>query len=169
RLTFARPYHGCEMKHARRPLLLSEQRLQRLSLWLALSVAWFAAHVIAHLAPCAAERMLTGYARHARLLLVVRAVRAAGFRRGAIHADMRRLLGRAVAGAALRRAWRAGPLSQRAGAICAALAAPERWVAHIAKRLQRGFTKLRRLPAPRRTRVNVLAQAPHATSVINSS
>jgi hypothetical protein len=157
------------MKHARRPLLLSEQRLQRLSLWLALSVAWFAAHVVARLAPRAAERMLTDYARHARLLLVIGAVRAAGFRRGALHGDMRRLLGRAVAGAALRRALRTGSLSQRARAICAALAAPERWVAHIAKRLQRGFTKLRRLPAPRRTRVTTLAQAPHAASIINST
>jgi hypothetical protein len=64
---------------------------------------------------------------------------------------MRRLTGRGAAGAALRRALRKGALSQRARAICAALAAPERSVAQIVKRLQRGFTKLRRLPAPRRT------------------
>jgi hypothetical protein len=135
------------MKHAPRPRPASEPRLQRLSLWLALTVAWFAAHVLAHLAPRAAGRILTQYARDARLLLVIRAVKAAPFRRGAIHADMRRLTGRAAAGAALRRALRKGR-SQRARAICAALAAPNRWVAQIVKRLQRGFTKLRRLPAP---------------------
>ena len=42
---------------------------------------------------------------------------------------MRRLTGRAAVGAALRRALRKGALSQRARAICAALAAPDRWVA----------------------------------------
>ncbi|MES1158910.1 MAG: hypothetical protein ABUL42_03345 [Terricaulis silvestris] len=139
------------MKHTPRPRLASEQRLQRLSLWLALTVAWFAAHMLAHLAPRAAGRMLTEYARDARMLLVIRAVKTAAFRRSGIHADMRRLTGRAAAGAALRRALRKGPLSQRARAICAALAAPDRWVGQIAKRLQRGFTKLRRLPAPRGT------------------
>jgi hypothetical protein len=148
----ARPYHPRGMKHTPRPRLASEQRLRRLSLWLALTIAWFAAHVLAHLAPRAAGRVLTEHARHARLLLVIRAAKAAAFRRGAIHADMRRLTCRAVAGAALRRALRNGALSQRARAICAALAAPDRWVAQIVKRLQRGFTKLRRLPALRRTR-----------------
>jgi hypothetical protein len=140
------------MKHTLRPRLVSEQRLTRLSLWLALTVAWFAAHVLARLAPAAAARVLAGHARHARLLLVTRAARAVAFRRGAIHADMRRLTCRGAAGGALRRALRKGAPSERVRAIGNALAAPERWVAKIAKRLQRGFTKLRRLPAPRRTR-----------------
>jgi hypothetical protein len=147
------------MKHTPRPRLASEQRLQRLSLWLALTAAWFAAHVLAHLAPRAAGRVLTEYSRDARLLLVIRAVKAAAFRRGAIHADMRRLTCRAAAGAALRRALRKGALSQRARAICAALAAPDRWIARIVKRLQRGFTKLRRLPAPRRARTTCVQSA----------
>jgi hypothetical protein len=148
------------MKHTPRPRLVSELSLQRLSLWLALTVAWFAAHVLAHLAPRAAGRVLTEHARNARLLLVIRAVKAAAFRRSGIHADMRRLTGRAAAGAALRRALRKGPLSQRARTICTALAAPDRWVAQIVKRLQRGFTKLRRLPAPRRTRATFVQSAP---------
>jgi hypothetical protein len=157
------------MKHTTRPLLPSEQRLQRLSLWLALTIAWFAAHVLAHVAPRAAKGVLTQYARNARLLLVIRAVKAACFRRGVVHADMRRLTCRAAAGAVLRRALRNGALGQRARAICNALAEPERWIAQIAKRLQCGFTKLRRLPAPRRTRANAIAQAPQCASVINSS
>ncbi len=157
------------MKHTTRPRLPSEQRIQRLSLWLALTIAWFAAHVLAHLAPRAARGVLMEYARHARLLLLIRAVRAVSFRRGAMHADMRRLTCRAVFGGALRRALRKGALRDRIRALCAALAAPERWIAHIARRLQRGFTKLRRLPAPRRTRVNANAQAPHETTVVNTS
>jgi hypothetical protein len=157
------------MKHTIRPQLPSEQRLRRLSLWLALTIAWFAAHVLAPLAPRAARGVLTDYARNVRLLLVIRAVKAVAFRRGVVHADMRRLTCRAVAGPALRRALRKGALSQRARALFTALAAPERWIARIAKRLQRGFTKLRRLPAPRRTRAKAIAQALQGASVINSS
>ncbi len=157
------------MKHTTRPLLPSAQRLQRLSLWLALTIAWFAAHVLAHLAPRGARALLNEYARHARLLLVIRAVKAVAFRRGVVHADMRRLTCRAAAGAVLRRALRRGALSQRVRALCAALAAPERWIARIAQRLQRGFTKLRRLPTPRRTRADAIAHAPRAAGVINSS
>lgn len=151
------------MKHTPRPLLLSEQRLARLSLWLALTVTWFVAHVLARLAPHAAARVLTEHARYARLILVVRAVRAAAFRRGFIHADMRRLTCRAVAGPALRRALRS------ASALCDALAAPERWIAQIVRRLKRGFTKLRALPAPRRTRISAPTFAPNSARVINSS
>jgi hypothetical protein len=157
------------MKHTIRPLLPSAQRLQRLSLWLALTIAWFAAHVLAHVAPRAAKGVLSQYARNARLLLVIRAVKAVAFRRGAMHADMRRLTCRAAAGGVLRRALRKGALNQRVRALHAALAAPERWIAQIAKRLRRGFTKLRRLPAPRRTRATVVAQAQQGASVINSS
>ncbi len=157
------------MKHTHRPVLPTAQRLQRLGLWLALTVAWFAAHVLAHVAPRGARGLLNEYARHARLLLVIRAVKSVAFRRGVVHADMRRLTCRAAAGAVLRRALRRGALSQRARALCNALAEPERWIARIAKRLQRGFTKLRRQPSPRRTRVKALAQAPRAASAVNSS
>ncbi|MES1158948.1 MAG: hypothetical protein ABUL42_03540 [Terricaulis silvestris] len=160
---------AAKMKHAPRPPLPSDQRLARLSLWLALTVAWFAANVLARIAPHAAALVLTEHARHARLLLVARAVKAAAFRRGFIHAHMRRLTCRGVAGAALRRALRTGALNQRARAIAEALAAPERWIAHIVRRLKRRFTKLRRLPAPRRTRARIIALAPPAASAINSS
>jgi hypothetical protein len=157
------------MNHTPRPPALSDQRIARLSLWLALTIAWFAAHVLARLAPRAAAEILSEHARHARLLLVARAVKAAAFRRGVIHADMRRLTCRAVAGAALRRALRTGPHARRARALCDALAAPERWLAHIVRRLRRGFTKLVRLPMPRRTRVHAIAIAPRMADAINSS
>jgi hypothetical protein len=160
---------AAEMKHAPCPPLPSDQRLARLSLWLALTVAWFAAHVLAWIAPHAAVRILTDHARHARLLLVTRAVKAAAFRRGFIHADMRRLACRSVAGAALRRGLRTGALSQRARAIGEALAAPERWIAYIVRRLKRRFTKLGRLPTPRRTRARAIALAPPTASAVNSS
>lgn len=160
---------AAKMKHTPCPPLPSDQRLARLSLWLALTVAWFAANVLARIAPHASARVLTEHARHARLLLVTRAVKAAAFRRGLIHADMRRLTCRSVAGAALRRALRTGALSQRACAIAEALAAPERWIAYIARLLKRRFTKLRRLPTPRRTRARIMALAPPAANAVNSS
>jgi hypothetical protein len=57
----------------------------------------------------------------------------------------------------LRRALRS---ADRARALCAVLAAAERWIAHITRRLQRGLTKLRRLPKPRRVRLSAIARAP---------
>ncbi|MES1202834.1 MAG: hypothetical protein ABUS57_15465 [Pseudomonadota bacterium] len=118
------------MNEAPRPQSVSAQRLLRLSLWLRLTVSWFAAHVLALTAPQTAARFLAKHARDARMLLVSRAVKAAGFRRGGvIAADMRRLTGRGVAGVKLRRALRTGTFSQRAHAICDALAAPDCWPA----------------------------------------
>jgi hypothetical protein len=149
-----------------RPSRISDQRLQRLSLWLALTVAWFAAHVLGRIAPQAAARMLTQHAHGARILLTLRAVRRIGFkarRRGALPIDMRRLTSRGAAGAALRRALRKGTPSARAGALCAVLANAERWIAHIAHRLERGFTKLRCLPKPRRVKLRATASAPLST------
>ncbi|HWA22198.1 MAG TPA: hypothetical protein VG735_07380 [Caulobacterales bacterium] len=158
------------MNETPRPHLVSAQRLLRLSLWLRLTVSWFAAQVLALTAPRAAACFLEKYARDARMLLVLRAVKAAGFRRGGvITADMRRLTGRGVAGVKLRRALRTGTFSQRACAICDALAAPDRWIAYIVKRLQRGFTKLQRAPAVVRKKVRVARAAPRMGEAINSS
>jgi hypothetical protein len=149
---------------------VSEQRLERLSLWLALSVAWFAAHVLARLAPEAAARIVDEYARHARLLLVARALRRAPLRRLPGRAGVRRLTCRAVAGGALRRALNAGPHRRRVHEICAVLASPERWVARIVRRLRRGFTKRGGLPAPRRRLgASLLPPAPQTPRTINSS
>ena len=131
-----------------RPSRLTDQRLQRLSLWLALTIAWFAAHVLNTLAPKAAARLSSQHAHYARMLLVLHAVRRLAFtapRRGPIPIDARNYTTRRVAGAALRRALRQGPR-----ALCAILAAPERWVALVVRRLARGLTKLRRLPKVRR-------------------
>jgi hypothetical protein len=159
-----------EMNVAPRPHLVSAQRLLRLSLWLRLTVSWFAAHVLALTAPQAAACILAKHARDTRMLLVLRAVKAAGFRRrGVITADMRRLTGRGVAGVKLRRELRTGTFSQRARAICDALAAPDRWIAYIVKRLRRGFTKLQRAPALVREKVQITRAAPRMGDAINSS
>jgi hypothetical protein len=116
------------------------------------------------------------HARDARNVLALRAIRRIGFkapRRGPIPIDIRRLTARGAAGAALRRAFRHKTLAGRARALCAMLAEPERWIAHIAKRLRRGFTRLRALPRPRRAQLRPIACAPlsalHAAVALNSS
>ncbi|MES1158535.1 MAG: hypothetical protein ABUL42_01440 [Terricaulis silvestris] len=158
------------MNEAPRPQSVSAQRLSRLSLWLRLTVSWFAAHVLALAAPQAAACFLAKHARDTRMLLVSRAVKAARFRRGGvITADMRRLTSRGVAGVKLRRALHTGTFSQRARAICDALAAPDRWIAYIVKRLRRGFTKLQRAPALGREKVTIVRAAPSPRDAINSS
>lgn len=128
---------------------ITEHHLQRLCLWLALVVARLAAPVLNAIAPRAIARLLDEYARTARLLLVARAINHIAFkapRRGPLPVDFRRHTLRRVAGASLRRALRG---HDRARALVACLADAERWIAHIARRLQRGLTKLRRLPRPR--------------------
>jgi hypothetical protein len=143
-----------------------------LSLWLTLTIAWFAAHVLAHVAPQAAARMLTQYARDAGVLLVVRALKQIippAARRSHLPQDIRRLTCRAVAGARLRRALHTGTLIERARAIADAVTNPERWVAHIVRRMQRRFTRMRRLPAPIRTPARAIAPTLRAASAINSS
>jgi hypothetical protein len=145
-----------------RSSLLNEQRLQRLSLWLALTVAWFVAHVLGRVAPHAAARILAQHARDARMLLVARAVTRVGIKRRRLPARIkgRRLSIRGVAGSALRRAFHQGPLEDRARALCAVFAEAERWIARIARRLKRGFAKLGCLPKPRRVRAPSCARAP---------
>jgi hypothetical protein len=152
---------------------LSDTRLARLSLWLVLTIAYFVSHVLAHVAPKHAARVLTAYAHTARLLLVARAVtRAALPRNPRTHrpVEAHRLTCRRVFGARLRRRMRKGTLAQRARALCALLAAPERCVAATVRRLRRRFTKLRRLPAPRRV-IGICAgvQPRFAAKAINSS
>jgi hypothetical protein len=160
---------------------ITDERLQRLCLWLALTVAWFAAHVLGAVAPedplkRAAAVLLAQHGRIARNLLALRAVRRIGFkapRRTSVPVDIRRLTARGVAGVALRRALRRHTLAGRTRALCALLAESERWIAHIARRLKRGFTKLRALPRPRRAHLRSIASAPltapHAAVALNSS
>lgn len=153
-------------------LRLSDQRLRRLSLWLALTVAWFAAHVLAHVAPREARRMLNEHAWGVRVLLLACAVRRVGLRqrvRTSIPMRLRRITCRNVVGPALRRALRRGALAARARLIGAILATPERWIAHIARRLKRGFTKRGVLPKPQRTRPGARRNAAAPARVINSS
>lgn len=140
------------MSAAPRPPI-TEQRLQRLCLWLALVVAKLAGRVLNVIAPRALARLLDEYARNAAMLLVLRAVKRIAFkapRRGPIPVESRRLNVRRVAGARLRQALRSGVdrAKDRIRALCACLADAERWIAHIVRRLRRGFTKLRRLPRP---------------------
>jgi hypothetical protein len=160
---------------SRTKLRISEQRLQRLSLWLALTIAWFAAHVLGAIAPQMAARLLNQHAHSARLLLVARAVKRIGFTAQHMpsRVERRRLTCRGVAGVLMRSALRRGTLSDRAQALCTALAEAERWIGYIARRLQRGFTKLRILPKPRRVYLRAAVQAPppeiHASIAPNSS
>jgi hypothetical protein len=152
---------------------ITDQRLSRLSLWLCLTVMWFAANVLARLAPHAAERALAAYAHAARTLLVARALKQTALcqRAPAIsRIKTRNLTVRRVVGSTVRRALRGGSLAERARRICALLAAPERWIAAISRRLRRRFTKLRRLPAPPRARLFAATLLPSApTNAINSS
>jgi hypothetical protein len=156
-----------------RPPLPSDQRISRLSLWLHLTVAWFAAHVLALFAPHQAARELKRYARYARFLLMIRTLKQTPWprrrRRACTPGHIRHMTWRRIAGGVLRRALHTGSLRDRANAIYAAMTAPERWLAHIARRLKRRFTKLRRLPAARRTQACAVTFAPQAAAAINSS
>jgi hypothetical protein len=160
------------MHHALRPPLASAQRLQRLSLWLCLALAWFAAHVLTRLTPHAAARVLARHAHAARLILAATALRAAGVQmrsRSYRPAPAHRLTCRRLAGSRLRRALRLGAPGDRARAIAAVLAAPERWIAYLVRRLRRRFTKLGRLPKPALTRVRRMPKRTVILAAFNSS
>jgi hypothetical protein len=140
---------------------ITEHHLQRLCLWLALVVARLVAPVLNAIAPHAMARLLDDYARIARLLLVARAMQRVAFKAprfgpvpAAISEGWRGPNVRRVAGANLRRALRGG--------LIACLAEAERWIAHLTRRLQRGLTKLRRLPKPRRVHLPAISCAPAA-------
>jgi hypothetical protein len=94
------------MPDAPRPPPASAQRLQRLSLWLCLALAWFAAHVLTRVAPHAAAQVLTRHAREARLIwLGLYEPPTSGCDRVLIGpVFMHRLTCRRLAGARLRRA-----------------------------------------------------------------
>jgi hypothetical protein len=128
-----------------------ERRVQRLQKWLALWLAWFTAHALAVIAPELAARTLFDLFRHVRGLLLVRALyRVRPPRRPhrprCYDPDwvVRRLTVRSMTGMALKRALRGRTAQQQCRALCNALANADRWVAHIARRLARRFTKLRR-------------------------
>jgi hypothetical protein len=153
---------------------VTDQRLQRLCLWLALMAARFAAHVLGAVAPQMAALLLKEYERGACNVLILRAVRRAGIKapcRGSVPVEMRRLRSRGVVGAALRRALRRKTLADRARALCTLLADADRWIALIARRLKRGFTKRRILPKPQRAHLSTGTFAPSfaAPLPLNSS
>lgn len=150
------------MNAAPRPRI-TERTLQRLCLWLALVVARLVGPVLEALAPRAGARLLDEYARIAAMLFVARAVTRTRFkapRLGFIPMESRRLNVRRVAGAQLRRALCSPHRADRARALCTCLANAERWIAHIARRLRRGLTKLRRLPRPAQALLRALSCAP---------
>ncbi len=140
------------MNYAPPPPLPSATRLARLTLWLALTTAWFAAHVLALFAPDAAKRRLAKYARWGQCVLIVRAMR----RTPGLNVKWRKhtltrarcLTLRRMGGGALRRAFSGRSPAERARAIYAILTDPERWIAHVVRRLARRFSKLRALPRP---------------------
>jgi hypothetical protein len=149
-----------------------QRRVSRLSLWLCLTVTWFAAHVLGRIAPHAANKMLIDYARIARTLLVAHALRhgAVSAHKRTPQAETRSPTVRRVAGPALRRALRQGSFRDRANAICAALAAPERWIKCIVRRLRLRFTKPGRLPAPSQTMAYLIARTRSMpAAAVNSS
>lgn len=149
------------------------QRLERLSLWLCLALARFMIHALSHVAPRVARQTLRHFAHAARLVLVARALRTTKLAkpRGADPtARKRRLTCRGVAGAQIRRALRANTPEARARAIADMLAAPERWIGLIARRLRKGFTKMRRLPRPKRQHTPCVTQiTPSPCAAPNSS
>jgi hypothetical protein len=152
---------------------ITTQRFSRLSLWLCLTIMRFAARALAPLGPHAARRALSAHARTLRLLLVAGAL--THIVRGAHspaphHVATRGLTVRRVVGSVLRRAMRRGTLGEHAKALCSVLAAPARWIAAIARRLRRQFTKLRSVPKPPRARLSAVACAPRIAAVrVNSS
>jgi hypothetical protein len=153
RPTSARPYHRRALNYIPPPPLPSETRLARLTTWLALTVTWFAAHVLALFAPHQATSQLKKYARWSAIVLIVCAMKRMRFPRPAHRnhrpgARKRDLSMRRLGGAELRQALRAGTPAARARAIYAILTNPERCLARLVRRMQRRFTKLRVLPRP---------------------
>jgi hypothetical protein len=152
--------------------------MSRLQRWLTLLLVWFVAHVAA-IAPRLARCWVQRARRRALLLLQIRAVMLIAPTLGPPSTLKRcydprsrraELDGRRVAGAFLRRALRRSGPADTARAIYRALTEDAaRWIAHIARRLRRCFTKLRRAPALPRTRVRAVALTAQSTAALNSS
>lgn len=136
-----------------RPITLpiaSEHRLKRLQVWLAHWLAWIAAHALSLVAPEFAERCLSDFALAVRDVVVARALRRVRAPRPPHRPRcydplwrVRRVSARVIAGMRLKRALSGRTPAQRCQALRAVLRAAEHWVAHIARRLKRRFTKLR--------------------------
>jgi hypothetical protein len=143
----------------RKPILHlpPEHRVRRVQTWLARWLAWLAAHALAVVAPELAARCLADLSHIVRDVLMVRALHRvrppARPHRPRCYDPrwrVRRLSFRSMAGMRLKRALRGDTPAAQCEALCAMLRNPERWVVHIARRLARRFTKLRRprYPAP---------------------
>jgi hypothetical protein len=150
----------------------SAPRLQRFALWLALSLSRLAVQFVTCVAPRTAHHLLNAYTRGAMSILLLMALRRAPVhrrRRRAIPMQRRLITLRRLVGAEMRRFLWKGTPSERALALASMLAAPERWIAYIVRRLKRRLTKLMRLPAPRRVRLNTPALPTPIDRAINSS
>ena len=151
------------MRPAPAPDLPADYRLARLQKWVALSLVWFAAHVLALIAPDAARAWLDAMRRNVRLLLLARALkqvrlpakntRPRCYDPGSVRAGFSL---RAMIGLDVNRALRGHGLRESAGALHQALTHPDRLIARIVRRLNRRFTRRRRMrrlafrtPAPR--------------------
>jgi len=130
--------------------LPSEHQFKRLQKWLTLTLVWFVAHVLATIAPAMAARCLADARRNARNLLLVRAF---------YHAPRERVrwpegydprervedvAPRQMAGLAFAQALSARGALAQCRALYAVLQNADVWIARIARRLRRGFTRLHR-------------------------
>lgn len=152
------------MKQAPALPLPSDYRLARLQKWMALSLVWFAAHVISAIAPDAARAWLTRLRQHTRLLLLAQALKQVRLptqdgRVRCYDPQSARLdfSVRAMIGLEVNRALRGHGLRDQARVLHEALTNPAPLVARIMQRLERRFTRRRRM---RRTAFR--AQTPKA-------
>lgn len=129
--------------------LPSEHSLKRLQKWMMLTLIWFAAHVLAVMAPATAARWLREMRHNLRAVMLVRAFHRAPDPPLASHpgcydrawvTDTIRLRG--MAGYKFMRALSGRGALEQSRALYAVLADAERWIDHLVRRLRRGFTRL---------------------------
>lgn len=162
------------MNYTPPPPFPSETHIARVATWLTLTVVWFAAHVLALIAPDEAKRYLATFARWANTVIIAKALRRRRDpktqpRRPYPCGRQRRITLRVIGGGALRSALQSRSAAGRAGAIYAILTKPERWIARVMRRIARRFTKLRTLPRPILAIAFAPTPAPCAPQPLNSS
>ena len=130
--------------------LPSELCLQRLQQWMMLTLVRFAVHLLAVIAPDVAARCIAEMRGRLCTVMLVRAFRLVREPRPLGRADcddrawtLRDLRVRGMAGFVFMRALAGRGALEQSRALYAVLADADRWVAHLARRIARGFTKLR--------------------------
>lgn len=129
--------------------LPSEHSLKRLQKWMMLTLIWFAAHVLAVMAPATAARWLREMRHNLSVVMLVRAFHQAPEPAFAPHpgcydrAWMTNMISlRGMAGIRFTRALSGRGALDQSRALYAVLADAERWIDHLVRRLRRGFTRL---------------------------